>query len=489
MSYEQILFSATIEWMQHRGVDVVNELDRRFVNTLEFRPLTVTDFRGHSVSSVEERLVRWDRRSPNDIFATGFEPIVTPQSYGEFLALPDSAVNVATYVDTNVDSIFVSAARFYSMDGRATRWTPRNLANIFEYEIFAPGGIDVNLSMGRFHRYWNQREVLFPGGIRPAYIRTAREYDAQGRIVRLWANGGFDITNTPAWDEATHPSIAHLPNPVCGPSVNIRYWTGSDEASEARDKRASPDDSDDIMRGEGDAMVPDDAMYGVASYQDWHVTRSCLLIPNQPQNGIISWFFADTCFARIQRFPGTDNTGDKILEGPMPIMDGWPELRRAGFAKVNAAWPRSDNPNKIYFFFGGKYILADISSHSILEGPTDFSSNWPSLKDTGFSSLDAALPVGDNDVHVFKADSYAVIRREREVEAVTGPYKIADKWAGLRDAHFTDHIDAAVWQLKRDVYYFRDGEYIVMNIDSEAKEYGPTQVSQRWPILTRALFY
>lgn len=76
-------------------------------------------------------------------------------------------------------------------------WMPRNITKKFEYEVFTPGGIDVNLSMGRFHGYWNQREVLFPGGILPRFIRTAREYDASGYIVAMWANGGFDITHIP----------------------------------------------------------------------------------------------------------------------------------------------------------------------------------------------------------------------------------------------------------------------------------------------------
>ena len=184
-----------------------------------------------------------------------------------------------------------------------------------------------------------------------------------------------------------------------------------------------------------------------------------------------------------------NNASDKILEGPMPIMKGWPELRKAGFARVDAAWPRLDDPYKNYFFFGEKYILADIRTHEIIEGPANFVEQWPSLHDTKFLSLDAALPVGENNVHVFKGDSYAVIRRDRETKAITGPFKIADKWKGLRNAGFTDHIDAVLWELGRLVYYFRDDKYLILNIDSTEMTYGPMEVQKNWPILASVGFY
>ena len=184
-----------------------------------------------------------------------------------------------------------------------------------------------------------------------------------------------------------------------------------------------------------------------------------------------------------------NNASDKILEGPMPIMKGWPELRKAEFARVDAAWPRLDDPYKSYFFFGVKYILADIRTHEIIEGPANFVDRWPSLHDTKFLSLDAALFVGENNVHVFKGDSYAVIRRDRETKAITGPFKIADKWKGLRDAGFTDHIDAVLWELGRMVYYFKDDKYLILNIGGTKMTYGPTEVRTGWPILVSVGFY
>lgn len=82
MSYNDIFFSTTIGWMRTRGTDVVRVLDRHFnENSLKFRADTVTDFRGHPGPNTVERLIRWDNRHPNDIFSSGFEPIIAPTSF------------------------------------------------------------------------------------------------------------------------------------------------------------------------------------------------------------------------------------------------------------------------------------------------------------------------------------------------------------------------------------------------------------------------
>ncbi|ESK92802.1 Hemopexin domain-containing protein [Moniliophthora roreri MCA 2997] len=500
MTEHDLFASSALDWMREDNVagDVVRILDNSFRTSsgrdLEWRTNIVSDFRGHSGVAAAERLIRWDRRHPNDIFGEGFLPIVAPQSLAEFEQLPDDQINVADYVNENRDSVFVSTARYYTVDNRATRWQPRNINNSFEYEIFAHGGIDVNLSMGSYHQYWNQREILFPGGIRPESIRTAREYNEEGRVVRLWANGAFDVN---VLHDDIRPRLAALPNPVCGINVPIQYWTGQAQFEEAHvDTRAAlqavSDDRDDLMRGDGDPMMPDDAMVGDECLEDWTPVRSCLPVPNQDDpSSITTYFFTDTCWAKIQRFPGPgdNNTHDKVLEGPTPIMDSWPELRKAGFARIDAAWPRLDNAFHTYFFLGPNYVLVDIQTHELLEGPHPFKDRWPSLVDTGFDALDSALPVGDNDVHVFRGDQYAAINRNRETENITGPFLIADKWDGLREAGFTDNLHITLWELKRDVYYFRDDKYIIMNIDSTEKTYGPTEVRSTWSVLIDANFY
>lgn len=91
--------------------------------------------------------------------------------------LDSYCVDLFRYAFGSVKTIFVGAVPYRRQNGRNIRWTPRVLKNRFEYEIFSSGGIDVNLSLGTSLRYSGQMEIAFPGGIRPEFIRSAREYD------------------------------------------------------------------------------------------------------------------------------------------------------------------------------------------------------------------------------------------------------------------------------------------------------------------------
>ena len=82
------------------------------------------------------------------------------------------------------------------------------------------------------------------------------------------------------------------------------------------EKGSAPSDSDGAMRTEGSPMIPDDAMVGKDSLKDWRVIRDCFHIPYQPREGVIAWFLADTCFVKIQRFPGTIMPVTRSLKAP-----------------------------------------------------------------------------------------------------------------------------------------------------------------------------
>ncbi|RYO97561.1 hypothetical protein DL765_011162 [Monosporascus sp. GIB2] len=229
-THADLFLAAALRWFHESAEDINRRLDHalrisRPERVIEWRADTVTDFRGQTVPASAERLVRWDYRHPNVIFRDGFLPQYAAQPED---ALEDRHVDLHQYVSNNVESVFVGTARFYRAENsRVTRWQPRSVANRFEYEIFAFGGIDVNLSLGFDHPYFNQREIAFPGGIRPEFIRTAREYGPDGNVVRIWANPGFDVT---ASGEAHSSHLSVLPDPVCGSRVEVVYWCGETPA-------------------------------------------------------------------------------------------------------------------------------------------------------------------------------------------------------------------------------------------------------------------
>ncbi|MEW2621326.1 ADP-ribosyltransferase [Streptomyces sp. NPDC048106] len=97
-------------------------------------------------------LYRSDSRSPDKIFPVGFFP---KDMNGQY--------DIEKYVLVNQPSPYVSTS--YDHDLYKT-WYKSG----WNYYIDAPGGIDVNKTIGDTHRWADQLEVAFPGGVARQYI-------------------------------------------------------------------------------------------------------------------------------------------------------------------------------------------------------------------------------------------------------------------------------------------------------------------------------
>ncbi|KAK5998524.1 NAD--DNA ADP-ribosyltransferase [Cladobotryum mycophilum] len=246
-----LFLAATLDWQERVDLwDVFRRINSYFTNGVTWRPDTLRDFRSVQVPSSAQRLVRWDGRHPSDIFRGGFEP------RGD----DDSQYNLAEYVRNNQPSPFVSTARCFSQNNCLMRWRPfqtpfaRNRAG-FEYEVFAYGGIDVNECLGR-HQYQGQNEILFPGGIRREFIRSALEYDGSGNYVRYWINEQFD----PSANGPNHsPLPYHLPNHLFPDGVEVAFYHEDEDQHpelEPNGRRwmrgaGEDDNTDDFMIADG----------------------------------------------------------------------------------------------------------------------------------------------------------------------------------------------------------------------------------------------
>jgi hypothetical protein len=51
---------------------------------------------------------------------------------------------------------------------------------------------------------------------------------------------------------------------------------------------------------------------------------------------------------------------DHILSGPRSIQEDWASLKQAGFTLVDAALPVPDNPNEAFIFFGERYVHINV---------------------------------------------------------------------------------------------------------------------------------
>ncbi|KAL7807569.1 ADP-ribosylation [Trichoderma aethiopicum] len=249
-----LFVAATSRWQQSVDLeDFFNRIQIAFGSNREaaWRPIWVRDFREYFVPAAAERLVRWDKRCPRDIFRTGFEP------NGGI----DSQCNIEEYVLHNQESPFISTARCYRSNECPMRWRPhqtpftRNRGG-FEYEIFAYGGIDVNVSIIRRHRLAGQKEIAFPGGIRREFIRSALEYDSNGHYVRYWINTHFDLNaNGPKHS----PDLSQIPNHLFPDNVDTVFFDENEEASSDHDHTErlaaaqvqESDGFDDFMTADG----------------------------------------------------------------------------------------------------------------------------------------------------------------------------------------------------------------------------------------------
>ncbi|MFD7286767.1 ADP-ribosyltransferase [Streptomyces sp. NPDC059863] len=94
------------------------------------------------------QLYRADSRKPEVIFEQGFHP----------KAPVDGQYDVEKYVLVNQPSPYVSTSYDHDL---YKQWYKSG----FNYYVDAPGGIDVNKTIGDTHKWAAQAEVAFPGGI------------------------------------------------------------------------------------------------------------------------------------------------------------------------------------------------------------------------------------------------------------------------------------------------------------------------------------
>ncbi|WP_335937560.1 ADP-ribosyltransferase [Streptomyces sp. PTD5-9] len=105
------------------------------------------------------QLYRADGRGPETIFDEGFH--ARDIAYGQY--------DVEKYVLVNQPSPFVSTTYDHDL---YKRWKAA-----FNYYVDAPGGVDVNGTIGDTHKYADQVEVAFPGGVDRAFIVGACPID------------------------------------------------------------------------------------------------------------------------------------------------------------------------------------------------------------------------------------------------------------------------------------------------------------------------
>lgn len=205
-----------------------------------------------------------------------------------------------------------------------------------------------------------------------------------------------------------------------------------------------------------------------------------------------AYFFNRNKYIRVDGIQiGKD--GSYVAAGPTPIVNAWESLREAKFDSIDAVLGVGNGI--AYFFSGTNYIRVDgiqlRKRNSLSAGPHPISSSWPSLKEAGFETIDAVLPMGGGVAYFFSGTCYIRVggiqvgKGGDTLEA--GPYQIAEGWASLKQAGFYS-VDAVLSVGDSVAYFFSGSQYarvegIVLGEGGDTLAVGPCQIYHGWTSL------
>ena len=137
--------TATVPWFHEQGIKVLAGVALSVGIHHWPSLLNASQLAGETT----ERVVRWDRRAPDEIFETGF----VPRLAGRMPVFSSFYFGLRDYVLENRASIYVSAVRYQGANsaGARLRWRP-DLGRVgadevyYEYEIVVPRRCEVDVT-------------------------------------------------------------------------------------------------------------------------------------------------------------------------------------------------------------------------------------------------------------------------------------------------------------------------------------------------------
>jgi len=211
-----------------------------------------------------------------------------------------------------------------------------------------------------------------------------------------------------------------------------------------------------------------------------------------------TYFFKGNQYVKIN-FGTPGQTDDTIAYGPTEFVKEWASLKETGFSRIDAILPIPGHDHRAYFFSGSKYArieyVPSAGGDKVLGGVRSIAENWASIKKAGFDHVDAALPVpGTTDqAYIFSDDQYARIRwteLKNDDELLDGPKPITTGWGktGLNSFDTIIQVPGS----DKDTYVFSYNQYSRINLvvgGNDELITGPKDVAPYWPSLKKAGFY
>ncbi|TKY58267.1 Albumin-2 protein [Spatholobus suberectus] len=413
-------------------------------------------------------LVRWDRRPYQQIFAQGFR--AWPQGN-----TPDNIYyNLDHYVhqagpplDPNRPQTHVFVGTTLNDEWRPNPnldTLPRGQAmHFYRYEVYAPGGIWVAVTLRGQYHHFSQAEVCFAGGIAPQYIRSCVVYtairDPDSNFVSFFRAEIKLIIN------------AHF-NPQAYPYVEVSIilptHTYLDEDGEERylpEETYTPDrQKREVSYDNVDAAL------------EWY-THKVVEVPIYITAAFRSarkneaYFFMKNKYVLVDYAPGT--TDDKVLNGPIHICDGFPSLMDTPFGEQGidcafgtdyyTGFPFYTAKTEAFIFAGNLCAYIDYApgttDDKIISGPMTIVDMFPFFKNTVFENgIDAAInATNSHEVYLFSGDNYALINYDSK--KIINVQVISEGFPSLQGTIFASDIDAAFASHRTNEAYLFKGEF------------------------------
>ncbi|MCC8457448.1 photopexin PpxB [Photorhabdus aegyptia] len=143
----------------------------------------------------------------------------------------------------------------------------------------------------------------------------------------------------------------------------------------------------------------------------------------------------------------------------------------------------------LYFFKGSQYLKFDIAKALVIDGPKPIIDGWPGLKGTGFENgIDAATEWVDA-----KQDIVCFFKGRDCIDYTVSSHTInkktiSERWGATRKyAGFSEDLDAVIlWKniTGSIIYFFKDSYYIQYNTKSHVIDGEPSFIQAYWNGIT-----
>ncbi|KAG9126953.1 hypothetical protein FRC07_001252 [Ceratobasidium sp. 392] len=208
-------------------------------------------------------------------------------------------------------------------------------------------------------------------------------------------------------------------------------------------------------------------------------------------------FFDGPSYVRIDWTPGQR---DVLAYGPALIINDWKSLRDAGFTQIDAILPLADEIYQAFVFSGTRFCriryLVGQGDDDLLTSVGSIKEHWGSLARAGFHKVDGAMivPGTTDQAYFFSGTKICRVAFNTTDELLEGPYEISERWAKLGYKTIDSIFPSPYTSLSTVTHAYVSSEARAAHINlipggDVDVITGPSDVAMYWPALHHAGFY